>query len=317
MRRRYLSLPKVTARLRQLAEHLTAQESNPYDKAVVVESYLRALPYTLDLPAPPAGQDGVDYFLFDAKTGYCDYFASAMAVMLRSVGVPARVVSGYAPGSVQSDGSFLIKDSDSHTWTEAYFPPYGWIPFEPSGSWPRIARGPGDTTSGTPTVQPSPQPAPGESQSETHATPTVTPSPTPNPLAPDSRTPPPPAGLDLSRFVPIFYSLLATSLVLLFGWWLWEKDLFGLPPSVVAYVKMTRLASILGFGFRTGETPTEYATALNATLPEAAGRPRQIAEEYSRYRFGHQTAPGGDRPLRLWRIVRNNLLRRIGRLRRD
>jgi transglutaminase-like putative cysteine protease len=317
IRQRYLVLPTIPERVRQFAEQTAAPESNPYDKAVAIESYLRTLPYTVDLPAPPADRDGVDYFLFDSKTGYCDYFASAMAVMLRSIGIPARVVSGYAPGTVEGDGSFLIKDSDSHTWTEAYFPPFGWIPFEPSGSFPQIGRGAGGKLSAVPTVQPSSQPPPAGSQDQSKVTPTSTPSPTPNPKAPNARTLPPPlAGLDLSQFVPILYGLLALSLILMFAWWLWEKDLFGLPPTVVAYVKMTRLASILGFGFRTAETPTEYGAALSARLPEARSQSGQIADDYARYRFGNQRSDSADYPLRLWTLVRNALLRRLGRLRR-
>src|SRR5437879_7888118 len=108
--------------------------------------------------------------------------------MLGSTRIPARVGSGYAPGTVQPDGSFLLKNSDSHTWTEAYFPPYGWIPFEPSGSWSRIGRGAGDKTSGTPTVQPSPQPAPGTTDTQKKVTPTPSPSPTPNPKSPEAQS---------------------------------------------------------------------------------------------------------------------------------
>ena len=105
-------------------------------------------------------------------------------------------------------------------------------------------------------------------------------------------------------------------MILLFAWWLWEKDLFGLPPTVVAYVKMTRLASILGFGFRPAETPTEYGAALSARLPAAGSQSGQIAEDYARYRFGNLGPDSGDHPLRLWALVRIALLRRLGRLHR-
>src|SRR5439155_4282449 len=85
----YLPLPTVPTRVLQLGQQLTATAPDPYDKAVAVETYLRAMPYSLDPPAPPDNQDGVDFFLFESKTGYCDYFASAMAVLLRGEGVPA------------------------------------------------------------------------------------------------------------------------------------------------------------------------------------------------------------------------------------
>ena len=316
IRQRYLALPTIPERVRQFAEQTTASQATPYDKAIAIEAYLRTLPYTVDLPPPPEDRDGVDYFLFDSKTGYCDYFASAMAVMLRSVGVPARVVSGYAPGTVQDDGSFLIKDSDSHTWAEGYFPPFGWIPFEPSGSFPQIGRGIGGKLGAVPTAQPTPQPPPAGAANQVKATPTPTPSPTPNPKSPQANQTPPLLGLDLSRFLPIIYGILVLSIILLLAWWLWEKDLFGLPPTVVAYVKMTRLAAIFGFGFRAAETPTEYGAALSARLAEARSQSSRIADDYARYRFGNQVPDDGEYPIRLWKLVRNALLKQLGRLRR-
>jgi transglutaminase-like putative cysteine protease len=318
VRQRYLPLPGIPTRDRELALQLTSPEGNPYDKAVAVESYLRTLPYSLDLPAPPADQDGVDYFLFDARTGYCDYFASAMAVLLRSAGIPARVVSGYATGERQDDGSFLVKDSDSHTWTEVYFPSYGWIPFEPSGSWPRFARGSGDAAAATPSPVPASQPPAGSDQSQTQMTPTPTPSPTP---VSDSSSPATSAlthqPLDLRPLLPFLYLIAFLAAVVLLLWYLWEKDLRGLPPTVVAYVKMTRLASLLGFGLRTAETPNEYGEALAGAVPEAQTSASRIAADYAVYRFGHQNPDSPERPLRLWRFIRNALLRRIGRLRRE
>jgi Transglutaminase-like superfamily/TgpA N-terminal domain/Domain of unknown function (DUF4129) len=308
----YLPLPTVPSRVLQLAQQLTATSPNPYDKAVALETYLRAMPYSLDPPAPPPDQDGVDFFLFDSKTGYCDYFASAMAVMLRSVGVPARVVSGYAPGEAQADGSFLIKDSDSHSWVEAYFPPYGWIPFEPSGSWPRFARGNGDSGVATPTPLSPPPP----SQSQAQQTPTPTPSPTP---LPNGQPPPPPARppINLRPLLPYLYMLGTILGLFLLMWYLWERDLRGLPPSLVAYIKMTRLAGLLGLGMRSSETPDEYGRVLASAAPEAATSTTRIVADYERYQFSRQAAMGGgDRPLRFWRLVRNALLRRIGRLHR-
>ncbi len=318
VRQRYLTLPTIPSRVRQLAQQITDPAPTPYDKAVAVETYLRALPYSLDIPAPPPDRDGVDYFLFDVQTGYCDYFASAMAVMLRSVGIPARVVSGYAPGQRQDDGSFLIKDSDSHSWTEAYFPPYGWIPFEPSGGWPRFQRGNGSSSSGaTPTSQPTPQ-AQAAAGSQAQVTPTPTPSPTPRP----GEVPPVPmpvsqlSSLDLRPLLPILAVLGLLAALVLLLWYLWEKDLKGLPPTVVAYVKMTRLAGLLGFGLRPSDTPHEYGEALASAVPEAGSSANRIASDYASYRFGHRLPDSADRPLQLWRFVRNALLRRIGRLRR-
>lgn len=312
---RYLPIPLVPDRVRQLALQLTTPYANPYDKAVAVETYLRSLPYSLDIPAPPPDRDGVDYFLFDVGSGYCDYFASAMAVMLRSVGVPTRVVSGYATGDPQGDGSYLVKDSDSHTWTEVYFPSYGWIPFEPSGSWPHFERGNANPSSGTPTTVPA-QPPPVSAQSQAKATPTPTPSPTPPPdasSAPATAARPP---LDLRPLLPVLIVFAVLVLLALLAWYLWERDLRGLAPTVVAYAKMTRLAGLLGFGVRNGETPDEYGRALAGALPRAGASPTRIANDYAQFRFGRGRAEAGDRPILLWRFVRNALLRRIGRLSR-
>lgn len=317
IRQRYLSLPPIPERVHQLALSLTAGQPDPYDKAVAIESYLRTFPYTLDVPTPPANQDGVDYFLFTEKKGYCDYFASAMAVMLRSVGIPARVVSGYATGSPQGNGTYLVRDADSHSWTEAYFPPFGWIPFEPSGSWPTFQRGNGNASAGPPTVVPTSVPQSGSTSQQNQATPTPTPSPTPQSQAPL------PATLASSRpdinlrwLLPWLLILALIAAVVLAVWYVWEGSLRGLPPAVVAYAKMTRLAALAGFGRQPSETPGEYGRALGRVVPEVSSSIERIASEYSQHRFGQQTTAPRVPPTRLWRFVRNALLRHIGRLRR-
>jgi transglutaminase-like putative cysteine protease len=317
VRQRYLGLPSIPDRVRRLAQSLTSGDPTPYDKAVAIETYLRALPYALDVPAPPADRDGVDFFLFDSRTGYCDYFASAMAVLLRSQGVPARVVSGYATGEPQANGSYLVKDSDSHTWVEVYFPSYGWIPFEPSGNWPRFQRGQNDQNGAAATpLAAAGVPTPQSGSSQAQATPTPTPTPSSPENQPQSLTQKSPPPFSIKPYLPFLYVLAALVLLGLLLWYLWEKDLRGLPPSVVAYAKMTRLAGLLGFGLRRSETPGEYGYALGTALPEASGHPGRIAADYARHRFGPPSPDEDDRPLRLWRFVRNALLRRIGRLRR-
>ncbi|HLH71909.1 MAG TPA: transglutaminaseTgpA domain-containing protein, partial [Chloroflexota bacterium] len=231
VRQRYLPLPPVPERVHQLAIQLTENQPDTYDKAVAVESYLRSMPYSLDVPPPPPGQDGVDYFLFNLKTGYCDYFASAMAVMLRSVGIPARVVSGYATGTQQGDGSYIVKDSDSHSWTEVYFPPYGWVSFEPSGGWPTFQRGSGNQSAVTPMPVPTTQPQPSVNQSQTQVTPTPTATPTsvPGGISPTVAATRPPPSVDLHPLLPllIFLSLLIG--LALLAWYLWERGLRGKP----------------------------------------------------------------------------------------
>ncbi len=137
---RYLRLPDtLPTRVRLLAEQITNGLETPYDKAKAIEAYLRQLPYNLRISGPAAGQDGVDYFLFDEQEGYCDYYASAMVVMLRSVGVPARYVRGYARAQ-KEEGVYRLLESDGHAWPEVFFPDYGWVEFEPTGGQPALVR---------------------------------------------------------------------------------------------------------------------------------------------------------------------------------
>jgi transglutaminase-like putative cysteine protease len=125
----------TTLKIKQLADQVTASATNNYDKAMAVESYLRTnYTYSLTPPAPKDGAtDPLQSFLFDSKQGYCEYFATAMGDMLRAEGIPTRLVNGFGPGSYDNKiKQYVVKESDAHTWVEAYFPGYGWIPFEPT-----------------------------------------------------------------------------------------------------------------------------------------------------------------------------------------
>ncbi len=138
----YFYLPaSVPDRVLALARDLTVTARTPYDQAIAIESYLRRFPYNLDLPAPPSGVDIADYFLFDLKEGYCDYYATAMVVLARAAGLPARMVMGFAAGNYDREtGIYLVSAADAHSWVEIYFPGYGWIEFEPTGGLPPIER---------------------------------------------------------------------------------------------------------------------------------------------------------------------------------
>jgi transglutaminase-like putative cysteine protease len=143
IRQHYLQLPEnLPERVRDLALEITATRPNAYDRAEAIQAYLRSTyPYTLDVPAPPLDRDVADYFLFTLKKGYCDYYATAMAVMARSVGLPARLVTGYASGAYDPvTARFIVRRADAHSWVEIYFPGYGWIEFEPTASLPVVPR---------------------------------------------------------------------------------------------------------------------------------------------------------------------------------
>ena len=134
-------------RIHQLALQVTQGADTPYDKAKAIETYLRNpsnYTYTLSPPVAPDGVDPLEYFLFDSKKGYCQYFASAMGDMLRTLGIPTRLVNGYGPGSYDvPTNSYIVRGEDAHTWVETYFPGYGWITFEPTpdGVYSSVQRG--------------------------------------------------------------------------------------------------------------------------------------------------------------------------------
>jgi protein-glutamine gamma-glutamyltransferase len=136
---RYLQLPgDLPARIEELARRVTRDATNDYDRVKAIESYLkRNYRYSLDSPVPPAGQDAVDHFLFETDVGFCEQFASATAVMLRTLGIPARVVVGYTPGDRNPfTGYHEVKASDAHSWIEVWFPNVGWYEFDPTFAIP-------------------------------------------------------------------------------------------------------------------------------------------------------------------------------------
>jgi hypothetical protein len=131
----YLQLPLLDPRIPKLAQQIASGSNNNYDKAANIERYLKTrLGYTLDLTGPPTA-DPLPYFLFVRRAGHCEYFASAMTVMLRSLGIPARYATGFLPGQFNDvGGDYIVRASDAHAWVEAYFPGYGWITFDPTPS---------------------------------------------------------------------------------------------------------------------------------------------------------------------------------------
>lgn len=133
IRETYLQLPALDPRIRPLAEKIAAGSSSEYDKAANIQRYLIAhYSYTLDLTGPPAN-DPLANFLFIRRSGNCEYFASAMTVMLRSIGIPARYVTGFLPGEYNDvGGDYIVRQSDAHAWVEVYFPGYGWMTFDPT-----------------------------------------------------------------------------------------------------------------------------------------------------------------------------------------
>lgn len=129
----YLKLPPLDLRISQLAEKITASSATNYDKALAIEQYLRThFGYTLELPRVQP-HDPLANFLFERKQGHCEYFASSMAVMLRSLRIPSRLVTGFRTGEFNDlTGQYVVRASNAHSWVEAYFAGSGWVSFDPT-----------------------------------------------------------------------------------------------------------------------------------------------------------------------------------------
>ena len=129
----FAALALMLTTLGAAAEERPPVTAAQVDKAIALEGYLRSrYAYTLDLAGKP-GKDPLAYFLFQKRAGHCEYFASAMAVMLRTLGIPSREINGFLPGEYNSlGGDYIVRASDAHSWVEAYFPGNGWVVFDPT-----------------------------------------------------------------------------------------------------------------------------------------------------------------------------------------
>ncbi|GIW08112.1 MAG: hypothetical protein KatS3mg060_2917 [Dehalococcoidia bacterium] len=297
---RYLQLPSnVPERVRRLAQEVTAGATNPYDKALRIQDYLRAFRYNESIEAPPPGVDPIEHFLFTMREGYCDYFSTAMVVMLRSQGIPARISAGYFTGEFDSNkGYYLVREANTHAWPEVFFPEYGWIEFEPTPSRPPIARGAGSEEADMATSGPSTTSTPSDLED-------------PGFIEEDF-------GLGMTsdtideQSVPVFPIFLLTTLLagVAGGWYLWQRGLRGLTNANLVYAKVTRLAALAYRPQRDAETPVEYGRALAGLLP---GRERTVArvmDGYTAARYS-RSGPTLSESLRLrraWEELRGALL---------
>jgi transglutaminase-like putative cysteine protease len=311
----------VLDRIHQLALNITATANakTPYQKAKAIETYLRSgggFTYTLTPPRTPQGRDPIDFFLFTSKKGYCEFFATAMGDMLRSLGIPTRLVNGFGPGSYDvASHAYVVHEDDAHTWVESYFPGYGWIPFEPTndgtstynpitrgaaaGSHPCISDNQCSTpTPGGNTNDPSPVPT---------VSPVVKPPSTGNPSSgPGGFTLRMPDATTLIRIAAI---LMAIVLVLLA-----VAVRYLRPRSVgLAWKRTLALARLAGAERRPGETPNELARRLASRFPEASGAMRSLAEGFVVAAYAPPDLAPSARAavLEAWAAIRPLLLRRV------
>jgi transglutaminase-like putative cysteine protease len=282
--------------VRELSANITANATTPYDKVLLIKDYLSGIPYKTDIEARPEGTDGVAYFLFTQKAGFCVHFASAMAVMLRSVGVPTRLAIGYLPGDPGSEkGEYILRDKYYHAWVQVYFPGYGWVDIEATPSSATDAAS--QVTLSGPVVSSESIAAlpqwgvwvpgfyglvpPGDSGAAA--------------AAPSSGSIPGPwafAG-QLGKFVLIVVIIILTMAVLLVLWlfirasstkWIWRVDRSDLASET--YRKMCQISAMMKIGPRPQQTPLEYATVLAAEFPERTTEIREITQAYLEREFG-------------------------------
>ncbi|MDD3337081.1 MAG: transglutaminase domain-containing protein, partial [Eubacteriales bacterium] len=170
IRESYLKLPDhLEQRVYTDLRNIVASASTPYDQACAILRHLqRYYHYTLSPDTPPENQDFVTYFLYVGREGYCTYFASAMTVLCRMAGLPARYVEGFL---AQPDGSGFayVTGKDAHAWTEVYFEGFGWVPFDPTPAQENVDNQQNDAQD-EPSPSPSPEP-PNEQQPDDNPTP--------------------------------------------------------------------------------------------------------------------------------------------------
>ena len=171
----FLNTDGVDTRVAAIAREVTANAPTGFDRAVALTEWFSGSgsPFTYDLAtAPGNGDDALVEFLTTGRRGYCEQFASAMAVMLRTLGVPARVAVGFTGGRATDGGARAVSTADAHAWVEAWFPAAGWTTFDPTPLTdgraivpPYVARAAGeagDRPEAEPTAAQAPQPAPEE-----------------------------------------------------------------------------------------------------------------------------------------------------------
>jgi hypothetical protein len=318
----YLQLPgSLPERVRSLAEKITASGDTPYDKARLLEVYLRdTITYDLTSPGLPGGRDYVDFLLFESQRGYCNGYATAMAVMARSVGIPARLASGYAEGEYDPErGLFRVRENNAHSWPEIYFPGHGWVEFEPTVSEDPLVRADPDQEQASNEFPDSP---PADDPSED-------PGSVDDPEAPLMDDLPEPAvaqSSDAARSsqAPLFAGMLVVAAVAGLaagGWWAAENWGFRRLPTVEqGYARLLRFGRWLGRPLRGADTPLEWMRDLVALVPEAQEQIARIVELHAVARFGRgdphdpEADAAWDRARTLlWRhLLWDQWLRRLG-----
>jgi hypothetical protein len=309
IRQKYLQLPStLPQRVRDLAHKVAGELTDAYSKAETVEAFLRTTyRYAPTVRAPPPGRDPVDFFLFDLKEDFCEYFASAMVVMLRELGVPSRVVEGYTAGTLDpSTGKFQVKELDAHAWVEVYFPLYGWIEFEPTPSQAPIFRVDSEAIGGSSPGGDSDPSGNGTGVDRGDRD-------IPKDIAPDEGQG---FGDSVASAVqnfdprPLAVLVGALLLLLLLAFARFQLRFRGQPVVDSAWGKARLLASYAGFAADPSQTTYEYAAMLGEAVPDAKSPIQDIAEARVRDRYTPAGATDEDveRAVSGWRKLARTLV---------
>ena len=301
--------PKITA----LAKQISAPAGTPYDKVDAITQYLRNnITYSATVEQPPAGQDALEWFLFDSKQGFCNYYASAEVVMLRSIGIPARLVVGFAQGEFSSPNLYVVREQDEHAWPEVYFPGTGWVEFEPTSNQAPLVRPLGETLPPSAETTPGTSVFPGEP---------VPPHPTPVALVVTKAKSGPGAWINwllgLILVGAIVFIFLRVKILGLLGlasgtdqgtaqislpgvlkrlvekrgltppvWLVQWAYLAGLNPIERSFMTVYRSLHWLGEKAAPAKTPAEAAAALAGRLPNVSEEIEVLLHEYQHQIYG-------------------------------
>ena len=295
---RYLQLPPDFPQpVKDLAHEIAKDHDNAYDVAVGIQNYLHTLKYDEQIAPPPPGVDAVEWFLTTQRVGFCSYFASSMITMLRSLGIPSRLVVGFAPGEWdEARDAWIVRSRNYHAWPEVYFPQYGWVEFEPTpaGVQPSL-RNLGYQTAAVRTgdafidecfgdifeCEEGDDPAFG---SDDFNPDDLDFTPIDRPAAAAQGTSP----LDILLLPHVLWPLvgLALAAALILAANLYLRHLtrrLGLP--VLAFSGMIFLAGLAGLPRNIDETPTEYGARLSALLPRYAELIDSIVAAYVKFSY--------------------------------
>ncbi|MBI2287928.1 MAG: transglutaminase domain-containing protein, partial [Chloroflexi bacterium] len=294
----YLQLPdSLPERVKRFSKELTEGAVTAYDKAIIIKRFLNRFKYNEAVESFPAEVDPVDYFIFKQQEGDCVNFASSMAVMLRSIGVPTRLNTGYLHGKLDKNtGKLIVRARDYHAWPEIYFPGYGWVEFEATTRLENQVNIPDETNANSSIATSEdedelggPSGAASDDNSLSKKPGQVTPFPT----------------------ISIQILVMLAAAILLYRW---LRRFTGADNAFNVYARMSWLASLVKSGPNPYETPLEYCTRLASVIPAQTEAIDDIAQAYIQSRFSPRKTLFLLQEIRLqqsWRDVYRALLKRL------